>query len=95
MIQSKEITPSLSSRLSTMGSAQSSHAKNQIAPVKEQLRFEVSGNQCVMGRKSDVKCIDIAVMDDAMKPALEAEEEDFASFSDSDEGTRLPFELPD
>ena len=93
MIQSKEITPSFSSRLSTMGTAQSSHAKNQIAPVKEQLLFEVSGNQSVMGRKSALKSIDF---DDAIKPALDAEEEDdLASFSESDEGTKLPFDLSD
>jgi hypothetical protein len=91
MIQSKEITPPLSSRLSKMGTAQSS--QNQIAPVKEQLLFEVSGNQSVMGRKSALKSIDF---DDAIKPALDAEEEDdLASFSESDEGTRLPFVLSD
>jgi len=61
-----------------MGSAQSSHAKNQIAPAKEQLqKLEVSVNQCVRGRKSAHEIIkqSVVVIDD-IEPTLEVEDEE-------------------
>jgi len=61
-----------------MGSAQSSHAKNQIAPAKEQLqKLEVSVNQCVRGRKSAHEIIkQSAVVIDDIEPTLEVEDEE-------------------
>ena len=84
-----------------MGSAQSSHAKNQIAPAKEQLqKLEVSVNQCVRGRKSAHEVIkqSVVVIDD-IEPTLEVEDEelDDSVVYESDEGKmsllRLSFTL--
>jgi len=73
-----------------MGTVQSSHAKNQIAPNKEQLHHvKISGNQGVTGRKSSPKSIELSIaINNAELSTLEVEDReelDDSSLYESDD----------
>jgi hypothetical protein len=75
-----------------MGTVQSSHAKNQIAPNKEQLHHvKISGNQGVTGRKSSPKSIELSIaINNAELTTLEVEDreelDDSSLYESDDEG---------